>query len=187
MVLPVKQICNVLLHFLLADPTRKFDQLFPPPRAPPPVFSFRIVICLIRRVIFFLYQLRDDYSKSRRIAGVLPARPRVRDAERGAGVCTFSIKSADLELALIDHIPFPFSVTRRSPFPHLTRSLTDPGPTPPHYHHRLHHHVPVIYLIALLSSVYQLPVRAAEAQTEAHSDSHSGCCSSCSFNKRSCF
>lgn len=50
MVLLVKQICNVLLQSLLADPTRKFDQLFPPP---PPLFSFRIVICFIQRVIFF--------------------------------------------------------------------------------------------------------------------------------------
>lgn len=49
MVLPVKQIYNVLL----ADPTRKFDQLFPPPPPPPPVFSFRIVICFIQCVIFF--------------------------------------------------------------------------------------------------------------------------------------
>lgn len=101
-------------------------------------------------------------------------RPRWGMQKRGAGVCTFSIKSADLELALIDHIPFPFSVTRHSPFPHLTRSLADPGPSPHYSHYHHHHHVSVIYLIALLlSSVYQLPVRAAEAQTELHSDGHS--------------
>lgn len=38
-------------------------------------------------------------------------------SEGGVGVCVFSTKSVDLELALIDHILFPFSVALPPAFP----------------------------------------------------------------------
>lgn len=36
----------------------------------------------------------------------------------GVGMCMFSMRRIDLELALIDHILFPFSVALPPPFPH---------------------------------------------------------------------
>lgn len=71
-------------------------------------------------------------------------------------MCVFSMKSIDLELALIDHIPFPFSVT---------------PPVPPHPPPFLHHDCTLTHLFPpcpghLSDSARELSVPAGVRATE---------------------